>query len=379
MKCSSPFGGAARPHGCWALALCATCLGRSDHACRRGSRGCGVAGRRRWRDAEVAVDAGEGAAAAPGSSDAVASPVRRRDLVPSRADRCLGLPGVGKASQGRFGSFRCQARMVAINKNVAPVTKTVWFKVRRQGAGQVCASLTGFVSIPAGCLKTTGTRSSTVFKWDATIALNDWLRNWRDAQPNLPESQVVRHETVHGYGAGYFEVAWQLVEFSNQAVPLQSHHGVMVFGGNWVRPSGPHCVGSSSRPPWAEDHADELTSPRSPVSGGCARGVHHLCWRGVGRSSSYTGSGLQNLCLHAQTPHEYGVWQMLRSNRRRKATIWFRSLRGHSPLAMSLYLTSPTARSRRQRRAPDSSLSRDHPPRAAAFVRPVKPARAEAG
>lgn len=159
-----------------------------------------------------------------------------------------GCRGVGKASQGRFGSFRCQARMVAINKNVAPVTKTVWFKVRRHGAGQVCASLTGFVSIPAGCLKTTGTRSSTVFKWDATLALNDWLRNWRDAQPNLPESQVVRHATVYGYGAGYFEVAWQLVEFSTQAVPLQSHHGVMVFGGNWIRPSGPHCVGSSCAP-----------------------------------------------------------------------------------------------------------------------------------
>ncbi len=159
-----------------------------------------------------------------------------------------GCRGVGKASRGRFGSFRCQAWMWAIDKNAPPGTKTVWFKVRQRGAGQVCASLNGLASIPARCLETTGTRSSTVANFDAWQAALNATIKWRDTQPDLPESQVVRYLTVHGYGAGYYEFAWQLVEVSDQAVPLQSHQGVMVFGGKWDTPSGPRCFGEGCPP-----------------------------------------------------------------------------------------------------------------------------------
>ena len=47
-----------------------------------------------------------------------------------------GCRGVGKASQGGFGSFRCRAKVQTMNKNpFETATKTLWFKVRRQGAG----------------------------------------------------------------------------------------------------------------------------------------------------------------------------------------------------------------------------------------------------
>ena len=172
-------------------------------------------------------------AAAPGRSEAVAAPVRRRDLVGSRVGRCLGLGGPAKASRGR--SVRSAARHgVAIDKNAASWDQNGLVEVRQRRRGAGCASLKRSRLDPGRVSRTTGlarppSRTST----RRSRAQRDDQVAGHAARPAREPGRPSR--TVHGYGAGYYEFAWQLVEVSNQAVPLQSHQGVMVFGGSGTR------------------------------------------------------------------------------------------------------------------------------------------------
>jgi hypothetical protein len=68
--------------------------------------------------------------------------------------------GTGKAVAGRFSSFKCAATLTG-RKATNPIQHTTLFaKVRRVGAGQVCASLS---TIPAGCLDPSGAPRATTF------------------------------------------------------------------------------------------------------------------------------------------------------------------------------------------------------------------------
>lgn len=67
-----------------------------------------------------------------------------------RAAKCRGT---GKAVAGRFSSFKCAATLRGWKATYPTQRTTVSAKVRRVGAGQVCASLS---AIPAGCLDPSG-------------------------------------------------------------------------------------------------------------------------------------------------------------------------------------------------------------------------------
>lgn len=65
--------------------------------------------------------------------------------------------GVGPRVAGRFTSFRCGVTFKP-QSDAQPVRRTLWLRVRRQGAGQPCVSLAGLSSIPAGCVERSGPR-----------------------------------------------------------------------------------------------------------------------------------------------------------------------------------------------------------------------------
>jgi len=68
--------------------------------------------------------------------------------------------GTGNAVAGRFSSFKCAATLRGQKATNPTQRTTVFAKVRRVGAGQVCASLS---TIPAGCLDPSGAPRATTF------------------------------------------------------------------------------------------------------------------------------------------------------------------------------------------------------------------------
>lgn len=159
-----------------------------------------------------------------------------------------GCRGVGKASQGRFGSFRCKAKMQTMNKiPFVAATKTLWFKVRRQGAGQVCASLTGLNGISAGCLNPSGTRVASVRRFDAWEAASHWAGGpWKESHP-LAQGQQIRigQGGLLAYGGGYFDYSWTIADMSTGEV-VETHSLRMILTSAFT--GAGNCLGAGCPP-----------------------------------------------------------------------------------------------------------------------------------
>lgn len=80
------------------------------------------------------------------------------DIGTLTATRCVGIT---KAGKGVFTGFRCATRFTPGHLSYdGPTAPTVFVKVRRQGKGQPCVSLTSLAAIPAACTNPAGTRSN---------------------------------------------------------------------------------------------------------------------------------------------------------------------------------------------------------------------------
>ncbi len=158
-----------------------------------------------------------------------------------------GCRGIGKGSQGKFGSFRCKVRVQTMNKNpFVTATKTLWFKVRRQGSGQVCASLAGLNAIPAGCLNPSGTRVASVRRFDAWSAASHWAGGvWKESHPLAQGQQLlIGQGGLRAYGAGYFDFSWSIRD--NPGEVVETHSIRMILTSAWTGPG--NCLGSGCPP-----------------------------------------------------------------------------------------------------------------------------------
>jgi hypothetical protein len=157
--------------------------------------------------------------------------------------------GVGKGHARRYSAFRCSFQALALQygSQPTPTKKTLWIKVRRQGRGEFCSSITSLSAIPAACLNTSGTRSRKVWRVDALNEVGDWVVTLYEEHP-LPPNEVVAHQTFYGYGAGYFEFDWWVANWDSQDVPLETHSATVVITGKWKIPQGGSCTGVGCPP-----------------------------------------------------------------------------------------------------------------------------------
>jgi len=109
----------------------------------------------------------------------------------------------GPAVQGRYLAFRCAATFKSRSARGVPTASTVWMKVRQQGSGQPCVSLTGLAAIPAGCLRTVGARVAGS------------LREAR-AAVTARTAAVLPPECV-GYGAGFYLCGYTVADVPGRA------------------------------------------------------------------------------------------------------------------------------------------------------------------
>jgi hypothetical protein len=153
--------------------------------------------------------------------------------------------GAGKGVAKHYSSFRCSLRAKELRSGFQPtdVTKTLWLKIRRQGGAQFCSSIVSLRAIPAACLNPSGTRSRKVWRLDALIEVDDWVSALYEEHP-LPMDEEVRHQIFYGYGAGYFEYDWWIVNQDNDGVPLETHTATVIVTSKWKVPSGGNCVGA---------------------------------------------------------------------------------------------------------------------------------------
>lgn len=173
-------------------------------------------------------------------------------------DSISACRGVSRAVEHRYISFRCVANIETSRQtatgSLPPLKsrKPLWVKVRRQGNGQPCASLAGLGSIPSGCLSASGTRSSSVARFDAWEAASQFVSVWRESHPvdgghgqQLQEGQG----GLRGYGAGYFTFSWRIVNVdTNPQQVLEQHSIILIFTGRWSKPRGGLCLGSGCPP-----------------------------------------------------------------------------------------------------------------------------------
>lgn len=157
--------------------------------------------------------------------------------------------GIGKGVGKRYSSFRCllEANELQYGSSPTPTTKTLWIKVRRQGRGQFCSSISSLRAIPAACLNASGTRSRKVWREDALSDVGNWVVTLYEEHP-LPQNEVVRNQLLYGYGAGYFVFTWWIVNFDNQGVPLEKHSATVVFTGKWKIGGDEGCTGTGCPP-----------------------------------------------------------------------------------------------------------------------------------
>lgn len=111
--------------------------------------------------------------------------------------------GYGPARQGRYLSFRCTVVFQSSSVRGQPFARALWVKVRRQGSGQPCVSLTSLASIPFGCLRVVGARLPGSVG-DAKLAL-------------VKRTGAVLPPTCTGYGAGYYLCSYQFGETKGRA------------------------------------------------------------------------------------------------------------------------------------------------------------------
>jgi len=111
--------------------------------------------------------------------------------------------GHGAAVQGRYLAFRCVAVFKSRSARGVPTAATVWVKVRQQGTGQPCVSLTGLATIPAGCLRTVGAR------------IPGSLREARAAVSQ--RTAAVLPPTCTGYGAGFYLCGYTVADVPGRA------------------------------------------------------------------------------------------------------------------------------------------------------------------
>jgi hypothetical protein len=106
--------------------------------------------------------------------------------------------GRGRATQGRFNSFRCTARFVFKTSGTPPRTSVLWASIRPVGKGQVCASLSSLAEI-ADCVSTAGPPRKLGSTAQAQLA----LRQAMTARMGTSGPWSAAMQCL-GFGAGFF-------------------------------------------------------------------------------------------------------------------------------------------------------------------------------
>ena len=145
--------------------------------------------------------------------------------------------GTGKAMAGRFSSFTCAATLTGQKATSPTQRKTVFAKVRRVGAGQVCASLS---TIPAGCLDPSGAPRATTF----TSANSPGKALQRALAKRLGTSPSLWRTTCLYWGAGYWTCDFGSASGKGGATVIVTTRGDVVKVTSIVcvsRPERPGC------------------------------------------------------------------------------------------------------------------------------------------
>jgi len=149
--------------------------------------------------------------------------------------------GTGKAVAGRFSSFKCAATLRGWKATYPTQHTTVFAKVRRLGAGQVCASVS---AIPAGCLDPSGAPRVTTFTSvnGPLVALRRALA--KRLRTSSPLWQGSRLRCPSYYGAGYWTCEFGSASEKGGATVIVTTRGDVVKITTMVcvtRPERPGC------------------------------------------------------------------------------------------------------------------------------------------